>query len=477
MPGDDLRRNEGPAVRLRRLGASAVIGLFALTACGSGDSGVLAPTPKPSGPTTFSVKKIDGLDSGSELKPPRTTSFAETSWSKPRYTTQRPDVSGYDTLNAAVEKQVRSWTETYTKDMATASQSDLTVTWETAAAAGGILGIRLISHTTAADAALESVTIYGDVEATWTSADLIRPDKRNDLIKRLAKELKADTPPDLAEAARTALTDITFQPDGSMVVRVDQGALLPYSEGAYSVTIQNPQQYLSDDGVRVMRATMDTTTQPTLPPVTTSAAVAPHVDCTKTKCIALTFDDGPGPYTSTVLDTLEKNNAKATFFVLGPSVQGNPELVRRIASLGMDIGNHTWSHSQLTLLAPETVTDEINRTSAAIKAAAGVDPVAVRPPYGDFNASTAHGGLPFVLWNDDTLDWKNRDAKQTTKLALDQAKDGGIILMHDIHASTAAALPDIIAGLKQRGYTLVTVSDLLGKMDPKKAYFSRTDVR
>nr|WP_277628123.1 polysaccharide deacetylase family protein [Arsenicicoccus dermatophilus] len=208
-------------------------------------------------------------------------------------------------------------------------------------------------------------------------------------------------------------------------------------------------------------------------PVAAQAPAArPPVDCRKVRCLALTFDDGPGKHTAAILDTLAAHKARATFFTLGPAVKAAPQTMRRMRQLGMAVGNHTWTHRQLTRLPAQTVTQEITRTTNAIRSATGAAPVAVRPPYGAFDRRTPHAGLPFVLWDVDTEDWKNRNAAVTTRRALAGARRGSIVLMHDIHPSTAQALPGIVKTLQRQGYVLVTVPELLGRMDPTKAYYS-----
>lgn len=191
-------------------------------------------------------------------------------------------------------------------------------------------------------------------------------------------------------------------------------------------------------------------------------------DCTKAKCIALTFDDGPGPYTNSILDTLEKKKARATFFTLGPAVQAAPATVQRMVKLG----NHSWSHPQFTTLTDAQVTSEITRTADVLKKITGSDPVAVRPPYGAYTEATPRAGAPFVLWDIDTEDWKNRNADTTTKRVVHGAHPGAIVLMHDIHPSTAKAVPGIVDELQKQGYTLVTIDELIPSMTKDGVYSS-----
>lgn len=182
------------------------------------------------------------------------------------------------------------------------------------------------------------------------------------------------------------------------------------------------------------------------------------------KQVALTFDDGPHPrYTQMVLDILKKHNAKATFYVLGSRVDFYPDLVKQIAEQGNEVGNHSWSHKDLTRLSPEFIREEIQQTNEAIEKAAGTAPNTVRPPYGAQNETVKEViGLPSILWTVDTLDWKTKNAGDILKQVKENTRDGSIILMHDIHQSTANSLDQVLTFLEQEGYELVTVSELKG---------------
>ncbi len=193
--------------------------------------------------------------------------------------------------------------------------------------------------------------------------------------------------------------------------------------------------------------------------------------------LALTFDDGPGPYTDRILDCLAQNNAKATFFVVGNRLGRYGAQLKREAELGMEIGNHSWSHASLTNLGDSALASQINDTNTKALETAGVCPTVMRPPYGSHNAAVrSAAGMPVILWSIDTLDWKTRNADATYKAVIDKAKDGDIILMHDIHESTAAAVERIVPELVRRGFQLVTVSELgqyrAGGLTAGKAYSS-----
>lgn len=177
--------------------------------------------------------------------------------------------------------------------------------------------------------------------------------------------------------------------------------------------------------------------------------------------IALTFDDGPGPETGKILDVLEKYNARASFFMLGSKVGKYEDTVKRMQALGCDLGNHSATHQQLTKLSEEQVRQEIGTTSQAVaKAVGGSGTVYVRPPYGAVNDMVkAVIGQPVIMWSLDTLDWKTRNVQSTVNAVMN-AKDGDIVLMHDIHKESVEAAVQLIPKLVEKGFQLVTVREL-----------------
>ncbi|WP_226371297.1 polysaccharide deacetylase family protein [Virgibacillus alimentarius] len=184
------------------------------------------------------------------------------------------------------------------------------------------------------------------------------------------------------------------------------------------------------------------------------------------KYIALTFDDGPSEkVTPGVLKTLEKYDAKATFFMLGSQADHYPELAYEVASAGHEIGNHSRGHPVLPNLNKEGIKDELDYTHEKLKEVTGVSPGLIRPPYGAFNSDVVEYAIDhntqIAMWSIDSLDWKSRDAKSIEKIVLNEATPNAIVLMHDIHSSTADALPKILKKLKEEGYEFVTVSQLL----------------
>lgn len=185
--------------------------------------------------------------------------------------------------------------------------------------------------------------------------------------------------------------------------------------------------------------------------------------------IALTFDDGPKPlYTSQILAILQKYSVKATFNVIGSQAAAYPALVQQESQQENSIGNHTWTHPQLTHLSPAAVRHELQSTSNEIQADTGVLPTIFRPPYGKFNSSiqsiAASLGLSTVLWNVDPKDWSRPGTNAIIQNVLKSVHNGSIILLHDgggNRSETVAALPTIITRLAQRGFQFITIPHMI----------------
>ncbi|MFC4900686.1 polysaccharide deacetylase family protein [Streptosporangium amethystogenes subsp. fukuiense] len=194
---------------------------------------------------------------------------------------------------------------------------------------------------------------------------------------------------------------------------------------------------------------------------------ARRINCERVRCVALTFDDGPGAYTAALLDMLARHRGRATFFVVGQMVPGDGErILRRMVAEGHELGNHSWSHPELPGLSEAGIREQLNRTQWIVKRATGVTMDLMRPPYGATDARVAaesrHLGLAQILWDVDTLDWRDRDSSIVARRAA-EATPGSIVLMHDIHASTVQAVPRLLHHFAARGYRLVTLSELYGR--------------
>ncbi|HET6861339.1 MAG TPA: polysaccharide deacetylase family protein [Streptomyces sp.] len=201
------------------------------------------------------------------------------------------------------------------------------------------------------------------------------------------------------------------------------------------------------------------------------------VDCGEARCIALTFDAGPGKDTPRLLDLLKSENVPATFFLLGKHhVMKYPQTVRRMAAEGHEVANHTWTHKILSEQDPDVVREELARTQDAIERITGSKPTLMRPPQGrtdrEVTRISRELGLSQILWSATAKDYSTTDSDLITRRILDAAERDGIILLHDIYDGTVPAVPGIIDALKERGFTFVTVPQLLApaKAQPGAVY-------
>ena len=255
---------------------------------------------------------------------------------------------------------------------------------------------------------------------------------------------------------------------------IGQASLLPsaYGEMTIKVPIDAVAKYLQNPTARKL-ANIPKPPEPKPEPKPAPAVQAP-APTTGNKVIALTFDDGPGPYTAHLLDVLDQYGAKATFFLIGSKVSSQANIVRSIHARGHQLGNHSWSHPELPKLPVDQIADEIDRTNDAIKQATGVTPAILRPPYGAVNGVVLEQlrlrGMSSILWSVDTRDWADRNSEIVCSRAVAGARPGAIILMHDIHQTSVSAVPCILSALKQQGYSFVTVQGLLGNMAAGAGY-------
>lgn len=177
--------------------------------------------------------------------------------------------------------------------------------------------------------------------------------------------------------------------------------------------------------------------------------------------VAITFDDGPSKFTMQLLEQLEAYDSRATFFMVGTNVPKYPETVKKMKEIGCELGNHTTNHPRLINLDVAGIQNEINATNQAIQSVVGESATLMRPPYGAVNEVVQSAvGLPLAMWSVDTLDWEVKDTEVVKNYIMNMAKDGEIILLHDIHETTVQAVLQVIPELVNRGYQLVTVSEM-----------------
>ena len=269
---------------------------------------------------------------------------------------------------------------------------------------------------------------------------------------------------------KEALSNFIITNNGnSLAWPLGQASLLPSSYGELTITvpISSVSKYLQNPTARKFANIPKPAEKPKPAPAAPTPTVA-------NKTIALTFDDGPGPYTEKLLDILDKYDAKATFFLIGSKVSGQASVVRSIQARGHQLGNHSWSHPELPKLSVDQIAGEIDRTNEAIRQATGVKPSILRPPYGAVNGVVLEQlrlrNMSSILWSVDTRDWADRNSQIVCSRAVAGARPGAVILMHDIHPTSVNAVPCILNSLKQQGYSFVTVQNLIGDMTPGAIY-------
>lgn len=180
------------------------------------------------------------------------------------------------------------------------------------------------------------------------------------------------------------------------------------------------------------------------------------------KVIAFTFDDGPNTTTTKkLLNSLDKYDAKVTFFVLGSRVEANKEVLKRAYEEGNDIGSHTYSHKDLTTLKAKELEKEINKTNEKVKQIIGVEPIYLRPPYGSINNHVKNKYIMHTIcWNIDSLDWKNKNRNKIKKMIVSNARDGAIVLLHDIYEESVNGALLAMKELQKKGYNFVTITEM-----------------
>lgn len=189
------------------------------------------------------------------------------------------------------------------------------------------------------------------------------------------------------------------------------------------------------------------------------------------KIIALTFDDGPGGYTSNLVDTLLDNKTSATFFMLGKNINIYKDTVLKVYESGMEIGYHSYAHKNFKRQKLEIIKEEFDKSNSILKSITGDTFRLIRPPYGEINDKIKNElEAAFILWDIDTMDWKYRNSDYLVNYVLDNAEAGDIILFHDIHKTSVDAIEKLLPELYVNGYQVVTVSKLAEVTDTKLEY-------
>ena len=211
---------------------------------------------------------------------------------------------------------------------------------------------------------------------------------------------------------------------------------------------------------------------PTPVPTAASSAISYSAVHVPGPFIAMTFDDGPNEkLTPELLDLLAQRHIKATFFVIGKNAEDHPEILQRAVREGHEIGNHSWSHPIFAKMRDESVRRELQKTEDAIRAAIGIKPTLMRPPYGSITTRQKQWihtefGYRIILWDVDPLDWKRPGPAVVTSRIVRATRSGSIVLSHDIHPGTIKAMPATFDQLLAKGFKFVTVSELISMGKP-----------
>jgi peptidoglycan/xylan/chitin deacetylase (PgdA/CDA1 family) len=260
--------------------------------------------------------------------------------------------------------------------------------------------------------------------------------------------------------------------------RAVRAAVTALAAGALAVTLTGCDGY---DATSPAAARKDA---PAVGAAAFAAGPGGPVDCRKAKCVALTFDAGPSVRTPQILAILATYHVHATFFTLGKNhVRVHPEMVRAMAAQGHEIETLTWSHQILTKIDKDEVRKEITQGADAVEKVTGVRPTLLRPPQGRTSPAVTRIakdlGMAEVVWSANGADYKTTDSHLIAQRILRQTKPDGIILLHDLvdptnvgYNGTVASIAPIISTLQARGYTFVTVKQLLapGTPVPGKVY-------
>ncbi len=373
------------------------------------------------------------------------------------------------------------------------SETQLAITCEPVLASGTTFGERVrFVRGSSTDVASDWVEVLYTDTATGEVAkgkELIQPAALPILLDALYDGLRLQRPmsgdqvlaptPETLEDLGSSLYNVGFTDKGDVVVSVtgDFTSVIAAGDPNYQpkseslvIPAQRSQELLTPLGHAISEAKAADAPWEGPAPV---PAGKQFVDCNLVPCVAVTYDDGPSYLTPTVLDAYaDQPYAAATFFVLGQNIAGNEEILERAAAEGHEIANHSWSHPAFTALTDEAIAQEISETNAKVLEVSGQEVRFMRPPYGDMNdRSRAATAMPAILWTVDTNDWQQPGAEAIINQSVWDAQVDGIVLMHDIHDTTVAVAQDIVDGLLERGFTLVTISQLFGNNVPDGTSF------
>lgn len=192
------------------------------------------------------------------------------------------------------------------------------------------------------------------------------------------------------------------------------------------------------------------------------ADAAAEIETVEHPLIALTFDDGPSRSTTTkLLDGLARRGVRCTFFTVGEMIPGNEDIITRMAAEGHQVGIHSYDHVRLTGLSTADFQTQVGRTGELLGELTGRESFCIRPPYGMIDAGVEQKApSALILWSVDPEDWSDRDTARQVAAITEAARDGDIILLHDIYPSSVDTALQVVDTLMARGFHFVTVEEL-----------------
>jgi peptidoglycan/xylan/chitin deacetylase (PgdA/CDA1 family) len=389
-----------------------------------------------------------------------------------------PELTDAPRLDAALRAEAERTLRAFRKEAKTAARPELNVDWQLAAASSQVVGVRLRTGEYLDTGWINSTrTLWYDRRtgrATGSTGLIAGQEALRELTQKVKDRLTEGSTED------GGLDSMAFNQDGDLVVEFDDCQVGPCSRGRLAVAVpaREAESLLSPTGRSAQEAAREAsrageisraavpgaTPTPTSPDAVSNEAGS--VDCAKAKCVALTFNDSPGPGTPKLLDELKAAGARATFFTVGTNAAARPDLLRRMSAEGHLVANHSWDHRDLSTLATSRIADSLGRTQDAVTAAIGETPTLACAPYGavtkDVQDVARQLGLALVSGE-----------AAVGKDLLKKARPGAIVRMSE----TDSGIPDALKKLRGNGFVLVTVPELYGtaSMEAGRLYRSGSD--
>lgn len=481
-------------MRKRRFFGGIATLAFSLAACGVATASPERDVTVPADPTMIDFvdpSKVGGLV---------TRTLTEGDSGDRQVHVSYPEFNAAPKLNEAVSKEAARRLHDFVRSTRTGGlepRPELNMDWALDAATDDLIGVRLrTGEFLGSNWGNSTTTLWYDKQSdqAFTSPGLLDGDNGLHGVAELVRKQLVKRGPEVDQnevtASENLFDSLAFNRAGDLVAEFDDCQVGPCSLGRVAVAVpaRQVEPLLSPAGRRAQDLVRETDmvaplVAPKMMMSRSPDAVSQNagsVDCKVRKCVALTFDDGPGPYTARLLDLLQQADGRATFFTLGANASADPAILRRMSKEGHLVANHSWAHRDLAKLSSSKIADTLGRTQDTIAGAIGQTPTLVRPPYGAVNADVRtvarRLGVSLINWDVDTQDLRDRDPGLIAQRAVRGAHDGAIILLHDIERTTVDAVPDILNRLKGKGYALVTVPELYGSsgMRPGNVYASGT---